>query len=459
MPPLHVGIVGGGLGGMATACAVAKAGLKVTVLEQAEEVKEIGAGIQMTPNVSRFLIRWGVDQVLGNSLVEFDELNLRKKDGTLIGHLKVKDTVRRQFGFPWWTVHRMHLLWGFAEVAESEGVETVLGTRIEKIDWTSSEKVKVTSTTGKQWEFDLVIGADGVNSAIRKNIMPEVKPKPPNGNCAYRATVPYDQIRQDPVSKELVKKVTMEVWMAPKSYIISYPMSAATIFNMVLSHHVDHLVEQTEDIDMEVDFRQRYADYDPRIKRVVDMVPEARRWPLLVTGPLKSWSTPQKNVVLLGDAAHSMVNHMAQGAATAIEDGAFLAKTLSKVVDGKLSLAEAIKIYEDTRMDKVAAKQRVSYLNGFMWQIPEGELTEARNKAMSAELRDEFAKYSSNLWKDPDTTSAVYGYDAERDADMAIDAYITKSQFNGDVTQHEVDKYIGWWWPAGRKNELQYSKL
>lgn len=95
MSQLHVGIIGGGLGGMSAACAIARTGAKVTVLEAAEEIKEIGAGIQMTPNVSRFLIRWGIDKAITKDLVEFDELNLRRKDGTPIGYLNTKATVRR----------------------------------------------------------------------------------------------------------------------------------------------------------------------------------------------------------------------------------------------------------------------------------------------------------------------------------------------------------------------------
>jgi hypothetical protein len=93
--------------------------------------------------------------------------------------------------------------------------------------------------------------------------------------------------------------------MSGKSYIITYPITAGKQFNLVLSYHRDHLVDKVEDVDMD-EFRKTYEKYDPRIERIVDMVPTAQRWPLLVTGPLKSWSSPQKNIELMGDAAHSL---------------------------------------------------------------------------------------------------------------------------------------------------------
>ncbi len=215
-------------------------------------------------------------------------------------------------------VHSAHLHDGLVEVAKRNGADVIIDSKVTKIDYQKVGQVKVTTQRGKKHSFDLLIGSDGINSVVRRTILPEVQPKLPTGNCAYRAFVPYNQIRKDPVAKDLINKLTIEVWMSDKSYIISYPISAGKDFNMVLSHHRPNLVNSVEEVDMQ-ELRDTYKDYDPRIKRVVDMIPEAQRWPLMVTGRLKTWSSPSRNIVLIGDAAHSMVNHMAQGAATSIE--------------------------------------------------------------------------------------------------------------------------------------------
>jgi len=103
--PLRVGLIGAGIGGLAAAISLCRNGVDVTVLEAARELGEIGAGIQMTPNVARLLIRWGVVDVIGDNLVEFEELNMRRRDGTKVGYSKIR--TREQLGMPWWLVHRM----------------------------------------------------------------------------------------------------------------------------------------------------------------------------------------------------------------------------------------------------------------------------------------------------------------------------------------------------------------
>lgn len=168
----------------------------------------------------------------------------------------------------------------------------------------------------------------------------------------------------------------------------------------------------------------------------------------MVTGPLKSWSSRRKNVVLMGDAAHSMVNHMAQGAATSMEDGAFLGRCIAKVVEGKIRLHDAVRIYEEERMPKAFAKQQVSFLNGAIWHLPDGPEQIARDKAMEPELEGRYYVRSSNLYGDPQTVLEVYGYDVEGHADTALEKYLNSGREPLDagtgIAKSMQDKYLNW---------------
>ncbi|KAI9709251.1 MAG: hypothetical protein M1820_003371 [Bogoriella megaspora] len=452
-PPFHVGICGAGIGGLLTAIAVARAGARVTVLEAAHNLGEIGAGIQQTPNVSRLLRKYGVDKVIGDNLYRVKELNLRRKDGTPIGHTDIA-RVEQAIGQPWWLVHRHHLHQGLVEVARQEGCRIHIASRVDRLEYSSAEKVTVQAESGTAYKFDLLIGADGVQSFVRKDLFPEVKPRPPTTNCAYRAIVPYEQITRDPIAATLVEKKNMEVWTGEGTYIIGYPISNGRDFNMVLSHHCKTFVSDVEDVDIS-EVRAQYADYDPRIKRIVDMIPGVQRWPLLVTGPLDSWSSPRKNVVLIGDAAHSMTNHMAQGAATAMEDGAFLGVMIREVVAGRMSLADAIEQYERERMPKAFHKQQVSFLSGAIWQLPEGEPQRARDRTMDREMKGEPFIRSANLYGDPATVLEVYGYDAEAHAERVLEQWRTNGKRRKDeglgIEKPVAEQYINWFLPKKQK--------
>ena len=155
-----------------------------------------------------------------------------------------------------------------------------------------------------------------------------------------------------------------------------------------------------------------------------------------------------------------MVNHMAQGAATSMEDGTFLARTLSRVVSGDLSLTQAVNIYEAERMPKAHTKQQVSFLNGAIWQLPDGPAQKARDAAMAPELRGEPMVRSPNLYGDPYTTLTIYGYDVEEHAERAIEEYLDKQAVldkKTGVTDQELERNVGYWWP--KQTELKASKL
>lgn len=246
------------------------------------ETVQIGAGIQMTPNVSVLLQRWKVADVIGNNLVRFEELNMRRKDGTKVGHTKIA-ALERALGRPWWVVHRAHLHEGLITVAKQLGAEIYIDSRVSRVEYQSGDKVTVETQKGAKYTFDLCVGADGINSIVRRTLFPHVRPEPPTTNCAYRAIVPYEQIRKDPIARELIEKPTMEVWMAHNAYIITYPISGGKVLNLVLSHHRPEKLRATEmQVPIE-EMREEYKDFDPRIKRIVDMIPQT------VSPPLKHW--------------------------------------------------------------------------------------------------------------------------------------------------------------------------
>ena len=160
-------------------------------------------------------------------------------------------SVHQELGYPWWLVHRAHLHQGLVDVARKYGASLVMNVWVNYIDYNSDGPVKVRTESGKEYTFDLLIGSDGLNSVVRRTILPHVQPKSPTTNCAYLAIVPYAHIRKDPVAKELIDKLTMEVGMAENAYNIAYPISAGKDFNIVLSHHRDSPVDKVEEIDMD----------------------------------------------------------------------------------------------------------------------------------------------------------------------------------------------------------------
>lgn len=411
-------------------------------------------------------MRYGVDKAIGKDLVRFRELNMRNKKGEKIGYTKIS-RLEVALGYPWWLVHRHHLHNGLVDVARKNGVEIHIQSRVTSLEQQANGKIAVSTKRGERYTFDLVVGSDGVGSVVRKTLFPDAKPRPPTNNSAYRAIVPYDDVRADPETRELVEDEhgelinTMEVWQSPSGYIISYPIADSRDFNMVLSHFHDPPAEAVQEVDIE-EVRQHYKDYDPRIARIIRKIkPPIARWPLLVTGPLESWSNQEKNIVLIGDAAHSMTNHMAQGAATSMEDGAFLARCISALIDNpdRMSLADAISVYERARMPKASYKQQVSFLNGWIWHLPDGPAQQARDKAMEPEMRGEVPVRSPNLYGDPSTVLECYGYDAEAHADAEIARFLGGGEEARDaattVTKERAERTANWFLPEEAKFKIK----
>ncbi|KAH8816621.1 hypothetical protein F5884DRAFT_698138 [Xylogone sp. PMI_703] len=439
---LRVGIVGAGLGGLTAAIAMARGGAEVTLLEAATELGEIGAGIQVFPNISRFLIRWGVDKIIGDNLVTHEECNTYAgPNATLVAHSQATD-LSKSAGFPWWVVRRDHLHFGLTDSAKEHGVKVLVNSRVIEMDDSGSEVV-LRTIDGETHKFDLVIGADGIKSFIRGQLMPDVTPKAPSKVAAYRGVLSYEQIFTEIPEARAYLRNTMDVWIGPNGYILTYPISGGKELNIVTAFCKDDYVTKMELVDID-EFHSYYADYSPIIQKVLKMVNYTQRWPLLQMPPLKTWSNQKKNVVLLGDAVHCMHNHVAQGAATAMEDGAFMGRIVSEIVRGVISMKEGVELYEQRRMPKAWIKQQMSFMSGIVNmtsdRIPE------RNKASSPEVEAAFRNtirptplpptYRSwQLYCSPETVPGVFNYDAEGDADNAICEYLCS---RGEVNEFEM---------------------
>ena len=376
-------------------------------------------------------------------------------------------------------MHRHHLHNGLAEGARRHGVQICTDSRVAEIRYETSP-VQVVTQKGKSYEFDLLIGSDGLKSVVRKTLFPDVQPRAPTNNAAYRAVIPYDEVyAKVPEARELFGN-SIDVWSIEKGYVITYPISAGRDWNTVLSHYRDKPVTDVEtDVDIN-ELREYYKDVQPTLKKVIDLITESKRWPLLITGPLESWSSPQKNVVLMGDAAHSMVNHLAQGAATSMEDGAFLGRALGEVVRGAISLSEAIHIYEKTRMPRAWIKQQASFVMGSIYMAEEEPRGRARDESSAASVSrtsqqlevanlqekprvtgPDANALSWNLWGSPETVQSIFGYDPEGDADNAVLTYLTQNRPWDKVTgvsQGLEEKWTGWYLPPDQVGRIRASR-
>ncbi|KAJ5459506.1 uncharacterized protein N7458_001058 [Penicillium daleae] len=450
---LTVGVVGAGLGGLSAAIAMARAGADVTLLEAAHELGEIGAGIQVFPNVSRFLIRWGVDKIIGDNLVEHDECNTYVgPEATLVAHSAPSDLALRS-GFPWWVVRRDHLHHGLTESARHHGVKVRVNSRVNYLE-DSATAIKLSTTNGETYSFDFVVGADGIRSFIRSQLAPSVSPKAPSKVAAYRGVLSYEQIFSEIPEARAYLRNSMDVWAGPNGYILTYPISGGKELNIVTAFCKDDYVTEMGEVDIE-EFRNYYQDYSPVIQKVLRLVNYSHRWPLLQMPPMKSWSNKHGNVVLMGDAVHCMQNHMAQGAATAVEDGAFLGRIVSEVIRGTISVNEGVSLYEKQRIPKSWIKQQISHVSGLMNMATH---TTERDNASVPEVLAAFQNRVNPVKPPPtyrswqfycssDTVPGIFYYDAEGDADAAVCEYLTsRGPVNADemLSENLRDKWTGY---------------
>ena len=372
---LKIAIIGGGIGGLAAAAFLNQAGLPSTVYEQTRELREIGAGLVVAPNMARLLRRLGVlDPLLKTAVrLEIGWEFRRWQDGTVLSAEDLATRCERLYGEHTYTAHRADLLDALSRAVPDDAVR--LGKRCEKIEHlgTGSGPKRLTFADGEVVEADVVIGADGIHSLIRAALTEAPAPPAYSGSCAFRALVPAG------AAPAFARSPHHVLWLGPDHHLVHYPVRAGELINLVaFAPAGGYTTESWTATATVAEFIKEFEGWDPRLIALIEAAGVPGRWALLDRQPLRRWSSGP--VTLLGDAAHPMFPFYGQGAAQAIEDAASLARYLAEEPADPVA---ALRRYEQARIPRTTRLQEVSHARGHLNHLPDGPEQRARDQAFA----------------------------------------------------------------------------
>jgi salicylate hydroxylase len=367
---LRVAIIGGGIGGLSAALHLLKAGFDVQVYEQAPRIGEIGAGIQISPNASRLLIRLGLKAALDKAGVRPQAVHQRRwDDGRTLQRAPVGQQVEEIFGAPYYHFHRGDLAELLGNAVPPERVH--LGHRLIDLE-ERGDKVIARFENGARAEADVVVGADGIHSQVHALVFGPEKARF-TGCVAWRGLVPAERVRH------LDIEVASHNWMGPDGHVVHYWVGAGRFMNVVcVTEHGDWTEEGWTTPGRVADVAARYAAWHPTVRGLIAAFSETFVWALHDRTELPQWS--RGRVTLLGDACHPMLPFMAQGAAQSIEDGAALAALL-KAMPG--DVPRALQRYETLRKPRATRLQEASAANRVRFHLHDGPEQQQRDAAMA----------------------------------------------------------------------------
>jgi salicylate hydroxylase len=379
---LRVAIVGDGIGGAAAAIALLQRGIDVQVYEQASALTEVGAGVAIQPNGLRVLRRLGLgDEILRYGALWVDA-QYRRVDGTLI--------FSRAREVEFYGMHRADLLGILVDRLPADIIHT--GHRCVGFEQ-DQDQATVIFANGARASADVVVGADGIHSALQPYV---VEPSPPtsSGSMAYRGIIPAASVDWPAGA--------MRNFLGPGKRFMIYPVRAGELLNYVGFVPMDEQIRESWSAAGDpAALAAEFAGWDPLVGAVLAQVERCFRWGLYDRDPLRRWTNGR--LTLLGDAAHPMLPHAGQGANQAIEDGAALAAILAQV--DRATVPQALRVYESVRRERTAGVQAMSRSNGALYEASSD--LDTRDRQLSNQSID-------RAW--------IWRYDAEAEATAALAA-------------------------------------
>ncbi|MYV49628.1 FAD-dependent monooxygenase [Streptomyces sp. SID2888] len=365
-------IAGGGIGGLAAALSIARQGHRVEVLERNDTFAELGAGIQLAPNAFHALDRLGVGARVRAAAVQIDALRLLDaRSGDSLATLPLGPEYRRRFGNPYAVVHRGDLYAPLLEACrEHEGIVLRAGVAVAGYEHTPSG-VRVLPVSGMPVEADGLIGADGIRSVVRTQLVGDGPPRV-SGHTIHRAVVPMDHV------PPALRFDSVCLWAGPGWHFVHYPITSGRKLNLAITRDDGARVAVSAVPTDREQVLAGFPDLHDTARRLLALGRGWRTWVLCDRPAVATWTDGR--VVLTGDAAHPMLQYAAQGACMALEDAVLLGDLLDRPSPG---IAEQFAAFNAERRDRTARAQEAALWMGRNLYHPQGDEAEARDKILA----------------------------------------------------------------------------
>lgn len=378
----EVVVVGGGIGGLATAFALASEGRSVQVLERAAEFTEVGAGLQMAPNATRLLAEWGLlDEVVSVGVRPSRLAFLDALTGEELTSLDLGEGFRTRYGAPYVVLHRTDLLQVLVDACRGAGVELV--TRAEVTDVLQDDDGVTAVLADRRVRAEVVVAADGLRSALRTRL--DTTAPLASGYVAYRGAFPVSDLPAAQVPDALDEVV---VHVGPGCHLVQYALRRGEILNTVAVFESPAFARGEEEWGTPDELDEVFAAASPRVQRGLSSLWRDRRWPMYDRAPIEGWVDGR--LVLTGDAAHPMLQYLAQGACQAIEDAAGLADAVRAATGGQgVDWPLALTSFQQLRQPRTARVQSTARTWGDIWHV-DGVARLLRNELFRTRRLDDY---------------------------------------------------------------------
>ena len=388
---VHILVVGAGIGGLTAALALRRAGFDVHVYEQSSALREVGAGIAVSPNAVRVLHRLGLADALHAAGVRSLSLDSRDwQTGALLGRVPLGDAGVARWGAPFYHLHRADLHDALHGALGDQHI--TLGARCVSVD-ESAESVTVGFADGRTATGDLVIGADGVHSVVRSHVAGPDR-------ATWARQVSWRGLAPAALGREIGLEMRHHSFWGPGKQFVTFYVSAGQRVNWVgntLSDDEWHEESWSARGDRD-ELLGLYAGWHPEVRALIAGTEHVFKWALFDRPPLAGWT--RGRVTLLGDAAHPMLPYMAQGAGQSVEDGYVLARCLT---EGRENPGAGLQRYSHLRWERTAAVQEASRQAAHLVQLSDAAEVAARNRRLAENQEAPIARFD---W--------IWSYDVEQ---------------------------------------------